>query len=237
MEGLKKNSMISSSHGSCSVNKTSGAKPLGDVQSVVAAQKSWMRDHCKWNLDKNTFKRYELRWKTTLEREWHPDVVAQLNGTLTFDPKDPERFHKAAALAETFVVAHLDEKSAAATHLLEKMAQYRLTGALLPNDGNSMLKFLEKWIIIEDEAEQRRARSALLDLVIAPSFTLVEVETVYWWAENLRARLPPTERTADIRIEKLMVNGLQGELAQTKTSLKSQLNLLESLGRPSVPIE
>ena len=37
----------SNSHGSCSVNTTSGATPLGDMQSLVAAQTSRMREQNK----------------------------------------------------------------------------------------------------------------------------------------------------------------------------------------------
>ena len=72
-QGLNPNS-----HGSCSVTTTSGAKPLGDVQSIVATQKSWTRDSCTWNLDKKHFKKYEQKWKDILKSEWHPDVEAQL---------------------------------------------------------------------------------------------------------------------------------------------------------------
>ena len=83
--GTRLSTSFPHSDGSTSVKTT--CTTLGDVQSVVASQKNWVRDHCKWDLNKNTLKRYELRWQTTLQREWHPDVGAQLAGTLIFDPK------------------------------------------------------------------------------------------------------------------------------------------------------
>ena len=49
------------------------------------------RKNCAWDLNKNTFVRYERRWMNALEREWNPDVAAVLKGGLAYDGTNTAR--------------------------------------------------------------------------------------------------------------------------------------------------
>ena len=62
------------------------------VNQIMPNPKVFVRDNCKWDLDKNTLGRYEKHWLNTLQREWHPDAALAFLDKITFDPENPGRF-------------------------------------------------------------------------------------------------------------------------------------------------
>eukprot|EP00966_Prymnesium_polylepis_P224842 5200357-Prymnesium_polylepis.1 len=63
------------------------------------------------------------------------------------------------------------------------MEEARLSGELVPKSGTELLKFLKNWIIIEDPQEQVKAKKALQSIQVLATHTIVELETIYWWAK------------------------------------------------------
>eukprot|EP00966_Prymnesium_polylepis_P186755 4329204-Prymnesium_polylepis.1 len=124
-----------------------------------------------------------------------------------------------------FIIAHLATEGKIATHLHEKMEEARMTGALTPKSGSALLKFLKEWIIIRDPQEQVKAKRALQSIQVLQTHTIVELETIFWWATSIVARLPSSERTAECDVQTRMVEGLQGELVSRKIIIQSQLEI------------
>ena len=165
------------------------------------------------------------------------DVAAVLKGGLEFDGTNKARMEKAERLSEIFIVAHLATEGKIAVHLHEKMEEARITGQLVPKSGRALLKFLKDWIIIKDPQEQVKAKNALRTIQVLPTFTIVELETVYWWASSIVARLPSGERTAECNVQHRMLDDMQGELTQRKMVVQSQMEIAKMFTHESAEID
>ena len=196
-------------------------------------QQKWFRKHCLWEVNKNTLKRYQMRWMNTLEREWHPSVHAHMTGAAAFDASAPHLYHTAVQHGETFILAHISTEGSLAQHLHDLIVRSRTDGTIVANDGRSLIQFLERWIIINDADAQAAARTALMSITLLPAFTIIELEDSFWWATNIVARLPARERTQECDVRRRMVEGLRDELAARRVVVQSQLSMVTMLGRGS----
>ena len=201
------------------------------ADQLMPNPKVFVRANCKWSLDKNTLGRYEKHWLNTLQREWHPDVALAFQDKIKFDPGNPERYHRAQKLLDTFIWHHLDlDQKGVGPHLAISIENARHTGKIVPCNGKSLLDFLREWVIITDKGDAANARKGLMNLRILPQFTLVELEEVYWWAEAINNRLPTAERTAECNVKVRMLEGMTGALASRKVALETQMTTMTAMG-------
>ena len=109
---------------------TSSASPTsadcdGSTGQIQTSQSKFFRAHCLWELDKNTYVRYEHRWITTMQREWQPDVALVCTGKLIWTPENSDRFNAAAKSASIFLLEHISDRGPIGQHLFQKMAEAR----------------------------------------------------------------------------------------------------------------